>query len=272
MGRYNAADGNAEGVSGHELAGEDMIPLRLFDRLEIETQSSCNRVCPTCLRNSFPDRAAVGGYFEARQMPAAQVCDLIDQAVALGFRGTLFLSFYNEPLLDSRLAELAHYAQAAGEFEVSACTNGDLLTAELAAQLDGAFDTLRVALYDAGHDEELERLMGSWFQRTRLTFTGGRHIPRHFTCLPAYAALIADQPCEMESQQRMCIRHDGELLLCCEDIQGEWGLGNVAERSLRDLWFGEPHASRLQALAQPGGRSGYCLTCPQPNVPYWSVR
>lgn len=249
-----------------------MMSLRLFDRLEIETQSTCNRVCPTCLRNSYPDRDAVAGYFEVWQMPAAQVCDLIDQAAALGFRGTLFLSFYNEPLLDPRLAELAHYAQTVGKFEVSACTNGDRLTAKLAAELDGAFDTLRVALYDTEHAGERERLLRLWFQRTELTFTDGRHIQRHFTCLPAYAALIAQQSCEMESQQRMCIRHDGEMLLCCEDIQGAWNLGNVAERSLRELWFGEPHASLLQALAQPGGRSGYCLTCPQPNVPYWSLK
>lgn len=240
--------------------------IRLFDRLEIETISMCNRRCPTCLRNAYPDKAVTVRYFEPHSLPMPIVENLLDQAKALGFRGALVLSLYNEPLMDGRIARFAEHARALDCFgEIFICTNGDYLTPELARELDGQLDSIRIALYDRpARGPE----MRSWFTKTRVTLTGGRHIPRHYT--PG-AASYPDQPCEMESQLRCMIASDGTLRLCCEDIAGGWQLGSIFERTLEDLWFGEPHASILERLQHPGGREGYCKTCPQPNVPYWSV-
>ncbi len=240
--------------------------MRLFDRLEIETCSLCNRRCPTCLRNSYPDKVATAHYFEPHTLPTAVIQDLLDQARALDFHGAVVLSLYNEPLLDGRIADLARYAQSLNTFaEVFMCCNGDLLTPEIAHDLDGALDNIRLALYD-GHQRAVE--MHGWFTKTHVTFTGGRHIPRHFCPgAPSYP----EQPCEMESQLRCQIDSRGAMHLCCEDIAGLFDLGSIYERSLADLWFGEPHAAILEALQQPGGRRGYCATCPQANVPYWSV-
>lgn len=245
--------------------------MRLFDRLEIETLSLCNRRCPTCLRNSEPDRRAVAGYFERNELPTLVVLDLLDQAAALGFRGAVVLSWHNEPLLDPRLPEFARYAKGLGVFsEIFICTNGDRLTPQLAAELDGQLDNIRIALYDfPGRGPE----MRSWFRQTHVTLTGGRHIPRHYTL---GAPVHPHEPCEMESQMRCAIAHDGTLRMCCEDITGRWHLGSIHERPLEDLWFGEPHRRLVEALQHPGGRflaeaDGYCLTCPQMNVPYWSV-
>lgn len=245
--------------------------IRLFDRLEIETYSLCNRRCPTCLRNSYPDKAATARCFAPHTLPTAMIHSLLEQAAALDFHGAVVLSLYNEPLLDDRIPALARFAQSLDCFsEVFMCCNGDLLTPALAADLDGALDNIRLALYD-GHQRAAE--MRAWFHETHVTFTGGRHIPRHFyPGAPTYPA----QPCEMEAQLRCQIDSLGELHLCCEDIAGLWGLGNLHDRSLADLWYGEPHRSVLERLQQPGGRAtcgggGYCLTCPQPNVPYWSV-
>lgn len=33
--------------------------MSILFNLDLETKSTCNRVCPTCLRNSHPDRVAV---------------------------------------------------------------------------------------------------------------------------------------------------------------------------------------------------------------------
>lgn len=244
--------------------------MRLFDRLEIETLSLCNRRCPSCLRNSEPDRMAVAGYFERRELPAETVRSILDQAAGLGFRGAVVLSWHNEPLLDPRLPEFARYAKSLGVFsEIFICTNGDRLTRQLAVELDGQLDNIRIALYDfPGRGPDIR----SWFRETHVTLTGGRHIPRHYA---PRAPFYPGQPCEMESQMRCAIGHDGTLRLCCEDITGRWSLGSIHERSLADLWFGEPHRSLVEALQRPGGRaavgSPYCLSCPQANVPYWSV-
>ncbi len=242
--------------------------IRLFDRLEIETISSCNRRCPTCLRNAYPDKDATARYFTRppQALSATTVRSILTQAADLGFTGAVVLSLYNEPLLDWRLPQFAAFAKSLDCFaEIFICTNGDYLTPARAVELDGVLDSIRIALYDK---PERGPEMRSWFSKTRVTLTGGRHIPRHYTPgAPSYP----DQPCEMESQLRCMIASDGTLRLCCEDIAGGWNLGSVRERTLESLWYGEPHRSILERLQHAGGREGYCKTCPQPNVPYWSA-
>jgi radical SAM protein with 4Fe4S-binding SPASM domain len=62
---------------------------------------------------------------------------------------------------------------------------------------------------------------------------------------------------------RMIVRHDGEMLNCCEDTSGDWSLGSVYESSLADLWFSERHA-RVVADLVAGRREKYalCRRCP----------
>src|SRR5690242_4080275 len=79
--------------------------IPLFSQLEIETKSTCNRTCDFCIRNSHPDREAVKPWFEENEMPADTVLRLMREAQAIGFRGTVCLQHYNEPLQDPRLAQ-----------------------------------------------------------------------------------------------------------------------------------------------------------------------
>jgi hypothetical protein len=226
--------------------------MRMFEELVIETQGTCNRACPTCLRQSVSRGEG--------RMDAVTVKDLIDQATAMGFRGWLCLQFFNEPLLDDRLAEFGRHAR--GRFrEVFANTNGDLLTEGLAGALDGALDRLHVALYGPGKDERRERYAG-WFRETKLTFTDGRHVVTHGwpTARPQ-----AGKPCLRECRMRLIVGWDGGMRLCCEDIDGRFALGNVRDVPLRGLWFGDRHREIVEALGRPGGRLAfpYCAECPR---------
>lgn len=236
--------------------------IDLFDQLCIETQSDCNRTCKTCLRQTHPQRR------EGRQQMATEtVRSVIDQAARLGGQTRLCLQHFNEPLLDDRIVELAHYAH--GRFsEVMLNTNGDHLNAASARELDGAFDRLHVALYGP-HKEERQARMVELLPKTPLTFTDGQHFITHYSPFANLQEAIEGcqpQPCRREVQMRMILSHSGEMLMCCEDIAGEWNLGNVADHSLEELWFGKKHMQMIEALGKPGGRTySYCQSCPRPD-------
>jgi len=243
--------------------------IALFSQLEVETRSTCNRFCPGCIRNSHPDREAVRPWFEGGELPSADLERIFRQALDLGFSGTVCLQHYNEPLQDRRIAEFGRMAKGLGFSWVFTCTNGDFLTEAVAAELDGAFDQLQIALY---LEEPLKARRQEWlthlFTRTQLWFTGGGHIPTHFSPLFEVEALAEQHrllPCH-EPMKRMIINHRGDMLLCCDDLVGHFNLGNIRDRTLEELWFSPVHQDLVLALQGPGGRLGHphCASCPRP--------
>ena len=116
--------------------------------LDFETVGNCNRTCPTCMRNSHPDREAVESWFGQNYLPEDLIYEAIDQAIAIGFRGAVCLAHYNEPTMDERLPAIGQRVRSYSEIStVHFNTNGDLITPELAAELDGTVDHINVSLY-----------------------------------------------------------------------------------------------------------------------------
>ena len=257
----------------------------MFDELDIETVGSCNRTCPTCLRNSLPNRSAVADRFgKPHRMPEELYRKVIDDAVALGFTGWVNLQHFNEPLQDPRIARLAAYAKDRGVFSVVMMhSNGDLMTERKARELDGVLDRIRIALYDevGGRPMPEEQAaarraqLSSWFTRTELQWTGGVHVITHFSPRANLEVAVAEcrpQPCRREVGMRMIVDYRGEMLLCCEDIVGLWRLGNVAESTIAELWDSPRHREIMATLAIPGGREayGFCRSCPRPDTEWRS--
>jgi hypothetical protein len=211
-------------------------------------------------------------------MPEELFRKAIDDALAFGFRGSVNLQHFNEPFQDPRIAGLAAYARGAGGrfSKVYMHSNGDLITERKAAAVDGILDQITVALYDEAGGQPMEpeaaaarqAELTSWFPRTRLVWTTGQHLVTHFSPYENLRAAVAEnrgRPCTREVQLRMIIDWRGEMLLCCEDIAGLWSLGNVADRTVAELWLGDRHQSILATLAEAGGREsyGFCRSCPR---------
>lgn len=249
-----------------------------FFELCVETVASCNRTCPTCMRNSYPNRGAVAERFgKQRRMPDELFYKIIDDAVAMGHTGWVNLQHFNEPFQDPRIGRFAAYAKDKGVFSrVYMHSNGDLITKRKAKEVDGILDALRIALYDevggrpmdpvkaANRRDELQ----SWFQHTSLEWTGGVHVITHFSPYANLKEAIAEVrglPCTREVQLRAIFDWRGEMLLCCEDIVGMWKLGNAWDQTVGDLWRSPKHQSILATLAEPGGREAYpfCKACPR---------
>ena len=228
-----------------------------FPKVEIETSSYCNRRCPTCVRNSYPDRTKVESWFTENYLPDDVVYNLIDQLEKMSFRGDLGLQHYNEPLLDPRIVNFGKYAKTKNIFnEVSFHTNGDFLAPEMIENLDGVFHRISISLFHYPMHQ---------FKKTKIVLVGDDHITSHFSPKPDFDTLVQrnrDAPCDYPFRG-MYVNHLGEFLLCCEDFLGHFDLGNVKDRTLEELWFSEKHQEILLNLEKPNSRHLYphCAIC-----------
>lgn len=264
---------------------ETSVPrIPLFERLQIESQSNCNRSCWFCPRTY--DRS--GRYLDAdgdavlRRMPTEKILDLLDQARAMGFRGRVGFHHYSEPLLDKRNVTLARAARERG-MEPYLHTNGDALrkSDRLCAEVREVYRIIVVGLYDHETDEELSEAKTYWRRRLAredLEFSpigprgvGSGHsigVPRAMVPTDPRMAVpdltFANAPCH-RPLIRLIVQHDGEMCNCCEDLHGAFRLGNVHHTSLEDLWFSERHMLVVEDLVH-GRRGNYtlCRNCPMP--------
>lgn len=232
----------------------------------------CNRICPTCIRNSHPDRELVKSWFEFHLLPEEVIKEALDQCVGLGIGGVC-LSHYNEPLMDDRIPDIARLVRSYHRFFIFLNTNGDLITKELAERLDGVLDRIIVTLYMAEPiKSEIAKWIRSLFHKTEVSFyvhtVQNDHIPTHFS--PKFdvvwmAEAYRNNPCAIEPQARVIINHQRKFLLCCDDVVGNFDLGYFPETSIKEYWFGEKHQTIVKDLQISGGRNkyAYCSTCPR---------
>lgn len=262
--------------------GIRMMPS-LFNRLQIESQSSCNRTCWFCPRTydqsgRYRNQA---GNSTAHRMPTELILDIMDQAGAMGFSGGVTFNCYSEPLLDNRNVMLAHQAKKR-RMRPYLHTNGDLLKMNdsLCRQVRDVYEYIVVGVYDYDTNEELaaakqywsDRLSGADLRFSTIGRAGGRSatsmaIPRALVPtderIPMPDMKFINGPCS-RPLIRMIIGYDGEMYNCCEDIHGHFKLGNIYQNSLKELWFSDHHLSMIRDLLA-GNRDKYelCANCPQ---------
>ena len=246
------------------------IPLPAI--LELETQSTCNRTCASCLRNSHPSRDLVKDWFDVNQMPLEIIIKAFEDSMKMGFGGVLSLSHFNEPLQDPRLPEILKIASRYRFSETMIHTNADVLTEEIARELDGNLSSMIVALYCAQPQKpKREKWILSFFKKTRVVFTGGVHILTHFGPRDGVSNIInvnKHNPC-YEPVRRLVLNHRSQMLLCCDDMIGNFNLGEFGlTTSLEELWFSEKHQDMVRDLAQAGSRLKYpyCASCPRSGI------
>lgn len=241
--------------------------MKLFQWLDLETISTCNRTCPTCIRNSHPDREAIKSWFELHYLEKGLIEEALWQVREMGFEGKIRLSHFNEPLMDERLPDLARLVQSYG-YKAYINTDGDFITPELAEKLDGVFEEIIVSLY---MKEPIRTQRALWiptlFKKTKMQMiTQSDHIPSHFSPkfdVKGLAEKYVEHPCR-EPAMRCIINHRGRFTLCCEDVVGNFDLGTFPETSIKDYWFSR-RAEIQEKLAETGGRHWhpYCEACPK---------
>jgi hypothetical protein len=229
----------------------------------IETSSMCNRKCATCIRNSTPDIGSVADWFVQNYLPTFTIEEIFRQCAQLNFPIVVWLSYYNEPLLDSRIVDLGKMAKEYGLTQLRLVTNGDLLTPELASKLDGVFDTINISIYENGRRRKRLRgeYLSSLFQKTRIIPITREHSVTHYN---SSAVLTKATSCRLQLN-KLIVNHRGEYLLCCEEMIPHFDFGKFPDVSISDYWWGKKHRTVMRDLIYNENRQlyPYCASCPR---------
>lgn len=223
--------------------------------LSIETSSVCNRRCPTCIRNSHPDREFVKSWFELHLMPMQMIRDILEDAKTFKkHKWVVSLSYYNEPTMDPRIIDIMKTVKSY-DFQTEFVTNGDFLSKDLASKMDGLVDVILVSGYE--NKTIKEAYFKTLFSKTELRVKKQRHKYTHYSPNPS----LPKAKCLTEN--RLIINHKGEYLLCCEDF-GNFDLGKFPEVSMKDYWYGKKRTEIAKDVMN-GNRHKYeyCKTCPR---------
>lgn len=197
----------------------------------IETNTLCTRSCHYCPR---PTKKKI-------TLKTETFHSIIDQIKEWGFRGRISPHSYNEPLTDSRIFDLISYThKKLPQSKIILFTNGDLLTAKKVNRLiDVGVSEIRVSLHEPISAKSKNRLieLGKQYDLIKLKdmTDANRELPlinrggllsfKRIEHLP-FCSLI----------NMMVIRADGNIVLCCNDVNEHHILGNVEEEDLESVW------------------------------------
>lgn len=247
--------------------------------VSIEITSHCNRDCYFCPR--WGDRSGKrkdhSGNSLIHFMPSEKVVSLLNQVWEIGYRGNMNFHHLSEPFVDKRLLSFARRAKEIG-FRPIVHTNGDVLkgSTELVDEVVDVFDEITIGLYD--YQSEAERLeaegywMGILKKAKNLHFTHHEIVfPRHdvdvtkprMSLLGKAVESARNLPC-YQVREHLIIHYDGNVALCCEDYVDQFTLGNVFDKSICEIWWGDKRKEVIDILSRPGGRMNYphCQMCP----------
>ena len=222
----------------------------LFETVQIETSSVCNRRCAYC-PNAVP-----GVRRPERWLPTPLVHRILNELEEMAYRGVVVFSGYNEPLLDPRLGDLLHRTRATlPRCRIVVYTNGDHLDAAWIA----ACARLRVDCNVTRHggpaaEARLERVLAAipWWRRRHVTLK--RDITG--TALSTRGGLVsvpkvqARPSCHVPATE-LTLMSDGNVVLCSDDYASTVVFGHVAHKSLREIWA-DPRYRRIRHELRQG--------------------
>lgn len=236
-----------------------VVPDR-FHRVDIETNSACNRGCHYCPVSVDPR--------PDHEMPETLFVSILDQLAAMGFRGRLSPHFFGEPLLDARLPRLmAEAKRRLPMARIVLYTNGDALSPERArALLDAGVSLFVVTLETAESDA---------FQRTRAALPWWT-FRRHFVVrrvqddvtapfdrggtVPFGAKELHMSSCHAPAST-IVIDAWGKLKLCPNDYHGVADWGDLATTRLDTLWARTDYRATRRELLRGEFKKDICRTC-----------
>ena len=227
-----------------------------FDRVEVETISRCNNTCEFCPVNRLVD-----------PRPALRMTDqLFDRIIGMlserRFHGGLALFSNNEPLLDSRIENLAARARRAlPDAYHYLYTNGILLSVERFQKLMPSLHHLTINNY--ANDGRLLPSVRSVYEYAKTYMESANvdiFVRRKDELLTTRAGTAPnrgpitplDVSCFLPFSQ-LIIRPDGKISQCCEDAVGRATLGDLSRQTLSEAW-NSPERLSLQARIKVGRR------------------
>jgi cyclic pyranopterin phosphate synthase len=236
----------------------------LFDRISIECNSYCNRFCSFCTR-TYDNREKV-------RMPLTLIEKTLNELRDANFGGLISFHYYNEVFTDKRIYKLFEMCKAL-DLNNYLVTNGDFLTRENVERL-GTYNIkeFTLSLYDSKDRKDFEERSKQYIKDYQLTsydweliiLNGGEG----FTNRAGYVDHVEEKvelPVKAACSKivkKVDVRYDGEVVMCCLDYYGLHSIGNINDRNIIDIWYGDQKRQQLEDLKK-GHRAKYqlCSKC-----------
>lgn len=213
-----------------------------FNEIEVETISFCNRKCSYCPNVSLDRFNSDGSVL----MDDNLLEEIFNQLKDIKFKGIFSPHMYGEPLLDPRIVNIIEKINKLGA-KSKIVTNGDYLTINL---LDKLLNAGLKILYISKHSPKL-----SSAARNSIEYLKSKsNLNLEFKVLDFYTDFNTDRKMvgnrggnlDIETKKKppiMCpyvlypvIDVNGTLVLCCQDFNSDYQLGNVSERHISEIW------------------------------------
>jgi len=235
-----------------------ILPDR-FHRVEVETDSRCNRSCHYCPVAVAPR--------PVHKMSEELFTSIVDQLVEIGFHGRFSPHFFGEPLLDERLPDLVRIVKARlPRVQVVVYTNGDLLTPDRSRALLQAGVSLFIVTFEEGHSRAWKRTEPGLSRRERRHFLVrdfDRDVKRPFNRggLIRFPGRELHQKACIAPASTLVVDAWGKVRLCPNDYAGEVEWGDLAMHRLADIWARPDYHELRQALLRGEFTRPICRAC-----------
>lgn len=240
----------------------------VFNDINIETTTLCNRRCGYCPNSSF-DRSIKQN---ERLMPEDLFKKIIDELKTIKFTGRISPHLFGEPLLDKRIVRLMKYAhETLPKAKLKMYTNADLLDINMLGGLcDAGVKDYVVSLHGTDKEKEInknrvDKLVSyireegmniniSYFNVSTDSFLANRgglvkvkNVNKVVSCQRSTNPLVVD--------------YKGDVLICCNDYLGQVNFGNIANNSLLNIWNSKKFKSVRNDLKKKIYKFDICKKC-----------
>ena len=203
----------------------------MFEVVLVETQNTCNRSCWFCKFGNSKQQAVV-------QLDDNLIDKIATELREINFNGRISPFGINEPLLDRRIVEIVKkFRGACPQAYISIVSNGDFLFQKLFQELvENGLDGLAISIYETSAIARLEQKIDSKSMQS-LNLIDMR--------LPIYLEnrggeiKLAAKPTKgkcLRPSNMLVIKANGDVCLCCADMEGKIVFGNIKNSSLQEIW------------------------------------
>jgi len=213
----------------------------LFDQIKhvaIETNNRCNysHLHKKCPANSVKHTIV---------LPQKYIFDIINTLGNNNYRNAISFFHYNESLIEPRLFMFIKYTREhCPQSKIFIGTNGLMLTEDLALELyDAGVACILISTYTQSEKERMDNLKLKLSENlSNLSIKGKSFSIRHRDKLDD-RLLIQDTLHKFPKNKSTCsaplaeviIRSNGEMPLCCMDIDCQFSYGNIEKKKFADI-------------------------------------
>ena len=231
----------------------------LFEFVEIETFNRCNGGCSFCPANKDIDKR------KPTFMDEKLFYKIIDELAELNYSGRLALFSNNEPFLDKRMDGFIKYTRKKlPKAYIYIYCNGTLLTVERVKDIIDSLDKLVIDNYNDNLEliPSVESISKFCQNNSSIDKKIEIYVRKEHEVLSNRGNQAPNKKEKPKVQKIKCllpfvqmvIRPDGKVSLCCNDVYGNYTMGDCNKNKLTEIWWSNRYKKVRKRIREQGRR------------------